>query len=141
MSCYRPICPLSRRSGGDTSPRLYEAALRPIPLQPSAAATLRRQGRLLLTDRELKRHVVSGLHCTTFNRRPFQKTHRETMLTAADLGKQRRTLGKAHAQQAAIAVFLHVVLVHAVGCLFFLGLRTLAYQPKHLTDGVAQWPD
>ena len=67
-----------------------------------------------LADTELKGHVVAGLKGPAVNGRPLQESHCDTMLAAADLGIQRAVFVQIHPEEAAVGVFLHVVLIHAV---------------------------
>jgi len=89
MNCFRPMFRWSPRFGQGTR-LLVSSGL-------TAAALLRVQGALLrygtgLTssaDGEFEGDVVAGLNSAPFYGRPFEKSHRKSMLTAADLRKQR----------------------------------------------------
>ena len=84
---------------------------------------------------------MAGLHGPTVNRRPLQESNREAVLAAADLREQRAVSRQNDAQQSAVHVFLHAVLVHAIdGCLV-CRLRALPDEPQNLDDSVAERPD
>ena len=63
------------------------------------------------------------------------------MLAAADLRVQRAVFNQIDPEQPAMGISLHAVLVHAVNSDFVRRLATFAYQPQHLGDGVAEWPN
>ena len=76
------------------------------------------------------------LHGAAFHIRPFEEANCEAVLTAADLRKQRSIVPQADAEQPAIGVFLHAVLVHAVNGALVLWLSTLTNQPEKFSDGI-----
>ena len=65
-------------------------------------------------DAELEWYVVAGLHRAAVDCRPLEEAHGKAVLAAADFGIERAVIDQVDAQQAAMLILLHVVLVHAV---------------------------
>ena len=79
---------------------------------------------------------MPGLYGAAVDGRPFQETYREAVLTAADFRKQWAIASQANAQQAAVAVFLHVVLVHTVDSHLTGRAGAFTDEPERLGHGI-----